>query len=93
MNNTSVMELNIEDLGIVSGGELRKSRMYSIASCIANVKCGRQTMEVLNSTFPSEEEQAYIRLIWDEVPPDPYTTFDSPNIPTMNDIYNELMGM
>ena len=44
MNNTSVMELNIEDLGIVAGG-LRKSRMYSIASCIANVKSGRQTMD------------------------------------------------
>ena len=92
MNNTSVRELNIEDLGIVAGG-LRKQRMYAIASCIANVKYGNQTMEDLNSTFPSEEEQAYIRLIWDEVPPNPYTVFDSPNIPTMDDIYNELLGL
>ena len=53
---------------------------------------GDQASE-LNSTFPSEEEQEYIRLIWDEVPPNPYTVFDSPNIPTMDDIYNELLGL
>ena len=44
MNNTSVRELNIEDPGIVAGG-LRKQRMYAIASCIANVKYGNQTMD------------------------------------------------
>ena len=89
MKNTSAKELNIEDLGMVSGGELSAFSKYITAMYLHMYKCGDLSEEDFHEMFHSEELLAYIDLIWDDIPSDPYTPYSSPNIPTGADVNRE----
>lgn len=98
MTRNGTIELTMKDLNLVSGGELRDRDKWKVVTLIWTAKTLAErydeSIEIHKQqiiTRISQEEIAYMYLIWDDVNENPYLFPKnqqlSPNIPAYAEAY------